>query len=79
MTYPIVQDTGVTLTPMLEANLKKRGLTAEDIARGTAHPVLLGRLAQPREIAKASLWLSSDLASYVHAVVLFVDGGMELL
>lgn len=67
---------GATLTPMLEANLKERGITAEQMAPSVS---LLGRLAQPREIAQASLWLSSDLASYVHGVALFVDGGFDLL
>jgi len=35
----------------------------------------LGRLADPREIGKAAVLLSSDASSFVTGVGLFVDGG----
>ena len=43
---------------------------------GMAAGVPLGRLGQPREIAKVAVFLASDDASFVSGVELFVDGGM---
>jgi len=39
------------------------------------HPIPLGRIAQPAEIARMTLALASEDASYVTGVILPVDGG----
>jgi NAD(P)-dependent dehydrogenase (short-subunit alcohol dehydrogenase family) len=57
-----------------EAILK--GITLDDIARAKG---LLGRIGKPREVAQATLWIASDLASYVHGTTLHVGGGFELI
>jgi NAD(P)-dependent dehydrogenase (short-subunit alcohol dehydrogenase family) len=60
-------------TPMIQRAFAATGWTAEDFA-----PVisLIGnRLGKPDEVAQASLWLCSDLASYVTGVTLPVDAG----
>lgn len=38
---------------------------------------VLGRAADPDEIAQAAAWLLSDRASYVTGTVLRMDGGMR--
>jgi len=41
-----------------------------------AQRIPLGRGAQPEEIARAILWLSSDAAAYVTGSMLDVTGGL---
>ena len=66
---------GATDTPGLrglaEDEAQWKGLEAQFTAS-----IPLGRLAAPREIARAAVFLASDDASYVNGVELFVDGGM---
>ncbi|GAA1694776.1 SDR family oxidoreductase [Microbacterium sediminicola] len=63
---------GAIDTPMLRGALEQVGTTAEEFA-----PVLslLNRFGEAREIAQASLWLASDLSSYVTGTTLHVDAG----
>ena len=37
-----------------------------------------GRIGEPEDIARAAVWLASDLSDYVVGTTLFVDGGMSL-
>ena len=37
----------------------------------------MGRLAQPREIVNAALFLAGDESSYVNAATFVVDGGIS--
>jgi NAD(P)-dependent dehydrogenase (short-subunit alcohol dehydrogenase family) len=50
------------------------GVDAQIKVMGEGNPI--GRIAEPREIAKVVAFLSSDDASFIHGVELFVDGGM---
>jgi glucose 1-dehydrogenase len=63
---------GAIDTPMIRGALETAGLTEAEFA-----PVLslLGRFGKPEEVGQASLWLCSDLASYVTGATLSVDAG----
>jgi len=62
---------GSTRTPMLE------GFMGGDpkIEKMMANAAPIGRLAQPREIAEAAVWLCSDRASFMVGAAVPVDGG----
>ena len=60
-----------TRSPMLEKFFELRPeLEADFIAQAP-----MGRIAAPKEVAEAALWLCSDASSFVTGHVLAVDGG----
>lgn len=63
---------GAIDTPMLRGALEEFGL---DEASYAPQLSLLERFGQPTEIAQASLWLISDLSSFVTGTTLHVDAG----
>jgi len=63
---------GAIETPMLRGALDMLGAKDEDVAPNFS---LFNRFGQPVEVAQASLWLASDLSSYVTGITLPVDGG----
>jgi len=62
---------GYTMTDILKT-------VPQDLLDKFAAQTMLGRLAQPEEIAYPALFLASDEASYVTGHVLSVNGGMRL-
>ena len=65
----------VTLTPGLDAqrsSLRAAGFALEEL--GPRLP--LGRVAVPDDVARATLFLASDLGAYVNGAQLVVDGGL---
>ena len=63
---------GAIDTPMLRGALEQFGFTEEQYAPQLS---LLNRFGKPEEVAQASLWLASDLSSYVTGTTLHVDAG----
>lgn len=63
---------GAIDTPMLRGALRDNNLTEEQFAPQLS---LLNRFGRADEVAQASLWLASDLASYVTGATLSVDAG----
>ena len=51
----------------------------EEMGKGFASQVPLGRFGTSEEIANVALFLASDDASYINGVELEVDGGMSQL
>jgi 2-hydroxycyclohexanecarboxyl-CoA dehydrogenase len=66
---------GLTLTPFHLRRAAAAGRTQADVDREGAEGCLLGRWAEPPEVAFPILWLASEEASYVTGAVLMVDGG----
>jgi NAD(P)-dependent dehydrogenase (short-subunit alcohol dehydrogenase family) len=56
-------------------DLVRAVLSNDAIERLEQDRIPVGRLAEPREIAAAVAWLSSDDASYVTGHTLVADGG----
>jgi NAD(P)-dependent dehydrogenase (short-subunit alcohol dehydrogenase family) len=57
-------------TPLLDQTFSN-----PDQKKALASTVVMGRLGQPEELAKAVTFLASDDASFITGVELFVDGG----
>ncbi len=62
---------GYTMTDILKT-------VPEELLDKFAKQTMLGRLAEPKEIANAALFLASDEASYITGHNLSVNGGMRL-
>lgn len=62
---------GMVLTPM-----NQEAIDNLDVHRRQVQSIPLKRAAQPREIAKAAVYLASADARYVHGASLVIDGGL---
>ena len=70
---------GSTLTPWTAGRAAARGMSPEELREKGAARSLLGRWADPDEIAFPILWLASAEASFVTGIVLPVDGGLTAM
>ncbi|GAB3114181.1 SDR family oxidoreductase [Aestuariicella hydrocarbonica] len=63
---------GAIDTPMLRTTMTDVGVDPDEFASQLS---LLNRFGQAREIAQASLWLASDLSSYLTGTTIHADAG----
>lgn len=70
---------GATDTPMLRSDVEKeagqRGISFDEVKREFEEQGVLGRWAEPEEIATGILFLATDDASYMTGADLRLDGG----
>ena len=75
-----VVNPGATLTERLKSGLQAEaqflGISVEEAQQRANARQPLGRLAEPREIADAVVFLASSRASYVTGAVLAMDGAL---
>ena len=63
------------LKDIIANKAKQSGQSEEDVMKSMTAAVPLGRVADPKEIAAAVVFLSSPAASYINGINLPVDGG----
>jgi NAD(P)-dependent dehydrogenase (short-subunit alcohol dehydrogenase family) len=66
---------GTIMTPASYKHMEKVGLTVKQFNEQEGAKTFLARAGQPREVARAVLFLASDEASYITGTSLMVDGG----
>jgi 3-oxoacyl-[acyl-carrier protein] reductase len=49
-----------------------------DVLEQRIADIPLGRMGEPAEVAKAALFLASDLSSYITGIVIEVSGGRHI-
>lgn len=79
----VTKDLAIQYAPSIRVNTVALGWAntdmnkdlPQDVVEEASKKFILGRMAEPQEVAKAILFLASDDASFVNGTVLVVDGG----
>jgi meso-butanediol dehydrogenase/(S,S)-butanediol dehydrogenase/diacetyl reductase len=70
---------GVTVTEFHEQRAAVRGQTPEELRAGLKGHALLGKPAEPYQIASAVYFMASEDASHITGQYLVVDGGLTVM
>ncbi|MDM0046473.1 SDR family oxidoreductase [Variovorax dokdonensis] len=70
---------GSTLTDFHLERALTAGKSAEQLRTERKDTSLIGRWANPIEIARPILWMASDEASFITGTTLLVDGGLHIM
>jgi meso-butanediol dehydrogenase/(S,S)-butanediol dehydrogenase/diacetyl reductase len=70
---------GSTLTDFHIGRAEGNGKSVEQLKTERKDSSLIGRWAQPEEVAWPILWLSSNEASFITGTTLMVDGGLHIM
>jgi len=68
---------GVRVNALIAGGVRSNSRQPAEFVRNYNRKTMLGRMAQPPEIANAAVFLASDEASYVTGQCLVVDGGFS--
>jgi meso-butanediol dehydrogenase/(S,S)-butanediol dehydrogenase/diacetyl reductase len=70
---------GGTITPYHVRRAAERGVSEDELRGSRTQDNLLGRFAEPREVAYPILFLACDESSFVTGATLMVDAGRSIL
>jgi 2-hydroxycyclohexanecarboxyl-CoA dehydrogenase len=70
---------GGTITPYHVRRAAERGISEDELRRSRSEDNLLGRWAEPREVASPILFLACDESSFVTGATLMVDAGRSII
>lgn len=70
-------DRNIRVNAIVSGGIRSSARQSDDFVRAYSHKTMLGRMAEPEEIANAAVFLSTRDSSYITGECLVVDGGFS--